>query len=143
MQAIRSNWFFAATLYGIACLPLLAHGSSVDKRVPGEAAAVISRVAAAAQKRDLAKLRPLMTDEFGYVFRSEGDPNRGRDTADDAMAFWNKHPQLLRKLARATKSSCGRQGQAVICPANAGAGFRAIFEPRNGRWLMTAFLEGD
>ena len=128
-------------LCSIGCFPLLASGTSVDRRVPAEARAVVASVAAAAQNRDLAKLRPLMADQFAHVFRSEGDAKR--DSADDAIAFWKKHPELIQRLARTTKSVCAVHGQEVICPGSASTGFRAIFQWSNGRWLMTAFLEGD
>lgn len=121
----------------------LCYGAGLPQQtpVPEAAKSAVAAVHSAARAKDYTTLRRLMTDEFRSLFRPE--EYRGVDTAEQAIELWKTKPAYLRHLVRATGGKCGKHGDQVLCPADAGTSFRAGFVSRGGQWKLTYFLEGD
>ena len=111
--------------------------------LPPGAARAIAEVERAAASRDVARLRPLMADEFTYSF---GDS----PSAETAVVMWQADPAILSELGKALAAGCAedkKDGQ-VVCPAGFltdanFSGYRAGFRNLNGAWKMVFFVAGD
>jgi hypothetical protein len=109
---------------------------SAWKNLPGEAVKVISDVHLAADKKDTARLKPFMRDDFVWSLAS----NPG---VDGALAFWNADPTILGKLRDTLASGCDlRDGGAdVVCPVTGDqpGRWRAEFKKDGASWKFASF----
>ncbi|MFD0930501.1 hypothetical protein ACFQ1T_12015 [Methylophilus glucosoxydans] len=105
--------------------------------IPIEAQALISKVHAAASKKDTDALKKLMVTEFVWSFGGDGD-------AEQAIQAWKADPSLLKKLYRVTGRDCVKKvDQSIECPKNAGTSYRAGFKQTSEGWRMIYFVAGE
>lgn len=105
--------------------------------IPIEAQALISKVHAAASKKDTVALKKLMVAEFVWSFGGDGD-------AEQAIQAWKADKSILKNLYRVTGRDCVRKtDQSIECPKNAGTSYRAGFKQTSDGWRMIYFVAGD
>jgi hypothetical protein len=87
-------------------------------------------------------LRSAMSDDLQWSLGDAGN-------ADVALALWQADTSNLDELSKVLVRGCvaGDGAVTVSCPRAYSsepnyAGYRAIFEKRNGAWLLTAFFSG-
>jgi hypothetical protein len=110
--------------------------------IPTAAAEGVARVRQAITGRDLAALRAATAADVTWSFGAEPG-------IDGAMITWQADPEVLEHMATALDAGCRTvDDRTVSCPPAASEqpeflGWRAVFQPRDGRWVMTAFVQGD
>jgi hypothetical protein len=110
--------------------------------IPPAAAAGVTRVRKAIGGRDMAALRAACAADVTWSFGAEPG-------IEGAMITWQADPEVLEHMAAALDAGCRTvDDRTVSCPPAASEqpeflGWRAVFQPREGRWVMTAFVQGD
>jgi hypothetical protein len=110
--------------------------------IPPAAAEGVVRVRQAVTARDMAQLRAACAPDVTWSFGAEPG-------VDGAIATWKADPEVLDHMAAALDAGCRPvDDRTVSCPPAATEqpgflGWRAVFQPRGDRWLMTAFVQGD
>ena len=120
---------------GLLVLPIALPVSAAP--LPADVQPVISKVRAAAAKRDFAALRPLMVKEFTFSFGDDRD-------ADAAIAYWKSDKNSLKDLVAVLDKGCRATAKnAVECKGNGSTGYRAGFKKTSQGWLMEWAVGGD
>ena len=108
--------------------------------VPPAAAKLVGAVQAAARKRELEAIRPLLAPDFVWSEGAEG-------SADGALALWGADPSALSQLSTLLEKGCGHHPaeKVVTCPAasppdGSGVGPRAGFRLVGNEWQFVFFL---
>jgi hypothetical protein len=109
--------------------------------LPKGAPEVVAKVSAAAEKKDTAALRPLMSDDFAW---SAG----GSPSADAAVSMWQADPLVLSSLTKVLALGCSeRETDAlIVCPARGETGpgkWRAEFRKQGSAWRFAAFFQEE
>ena len=108
--------------------------------LPKGAPEVVAKVSAAAEKKDTAALRPLMSDDFAW--------SQGGAGADAAVAMWQADPLVLSSLTKVLAQGCSeRETDAlIVCPARGETGpgkWRAEFRKQGSAWRFAAFFQEE
>jgi hypothetical protein len=110
--------------------------------IPAPAARAVAAVRRALDGRDMTALRAAVAADVVWSFGAAPG-------ADGALATWQADPETFEHMAATLDAGCRAEKPALVsCPPQASEqpgyiGWRATFEPRDGRWLMTAFVQGD
>jgi hypothetical protein len=105
--------------------------------IPVDALALLKKVHLHATAKDFSALESLMAKDFLWSFGGDG-------SASQAIDAWRNDPAYLKNLSRITSLKCKyTKGKHVVCPVNAGIGYRATFKQLPEGWRMTSFVDGD
>jgi hypothetical protein len=110
--------------------------------IPPAAADGVGRVRQAIAGRDMAALRAAVAADVTWSFGAAPG-------VDGAIATWQADPEIVEAMATAIDAGCRSvDAITVSCPPAASEqpeylGWRAVFQPRGARWVMTAFVQGD
>lgn len=135
-----------------ACAPAPPQPAAQQAAAPNSWGNFYAAFRKAADARDPAALRPLMSDKFEYTF---GD---GTPTPENAFTFWGRSEiqgwDALKQVAAAQAvdftppPQWGLKGKVKLAPPEAAKDgyrqWRAAFEQQpDGSWRFVSFLSGD